>query len=77
MRSETLEWGWVDQQGKPQEETFVSADDAIKDMRERYSLKDMTVEDIARYGHRLARVRVTFETVTILSPPPPPKAGEG
>lgn len=69
---EELRWGWVtSRKGQllPQLETFASVDDALKAMRQRQSSDcDWTVEEFAAYGFQLARVKVTIQAISVLTP---------
>ncbi len=64
----TMAWGWLTgKEGTPQAKIFDTADSAIADMQKRLG-KDMTIEDISRYGFNLAVVRQTVEPVLVLLP---------
>ena len=63
--TEFVAWGWIERNGTPQT-TFVTAGDAVDEMRDRLGQPEYSVEDIERIGFRLGRVRVTVEPISTL-----------
>jgi hypothetical protein len=61
-------WGWVNHDGSPQDETFPTAEAALDEMQRRLGERDITLERLAGLGFKLARVRVSFEVVSMLEP---------
>lgn len=67
-QTELVTWGWIGPDGTPQPVPFESADAAMDEMRRRQG-KDWTVEDAAKFGFRLARLRFTVTIEAVLTSP--------
>jgi hypothetical protein len=67
MRTSIEKWGWLDPNGAPQTETFDTVELALKTMAARTGT-DAPLERMQECGFRLARVRVTVETLATLEP---------
>lgn len=63
---ERVMWGWVNHDGRPQDETFDTAESALAEMRRRLGESEMTLERLNELGFKLARVRVSFEVVSVM-----------